>query len=468
MAYAYQIIDKYRAEVKTTAPLHVGSADREENEVLLHPVTDDPFLQASSIAGVLRTISETVNGADATKELFGSSYQKGDDTDRGSRVIISDGVMKLDTVKMEYRPRVKIDPRSGTVSSSKTGGSENDVGHKFGMELIGTGAEIEFFIYLFSTAEKSCKADLEKILAMLRTGGVQIGGQKTNGSGFLKLTSLKYHRFDMTTVEGRRDWAREELMDTSFDKTGTIPKYEEKIKKLPNPGSSKTAYVVRLTGKTEGALLVKGIAAEGVGKDAPDAENMKNAAGKYIVPGSSLKGAVRSRMTYIAEYLQKKGIIEEIFGRTASTGDPGTSGSLIFKDIVLTDGTKTIRQHRIHLDKFTGGVMHGGLFSEKTVSGDINAEIIVKDGTYSDAATGLLLLALRDLAVGMINIGSGYNVGRGFITADKVSISAMQDGAETKEAVISFAGSGDEGRDNIKDQDQVINCCLQALDKWRD
>ena len=112
--------------------------------------------------------------------------------------------------------------------------------------------------------------------------------------------------------------------------------------------------------------------------------------------------------------------------------------------------------------------MHGGLFSEKTVSGDINAEILVKDGTYSDAATGLLLLALRDLAVGMINIGSGYNVGRGFITADKVSISAMQDGAETKEAVISFAGSGDEGRDNIKDQDQVINCCLQALDKWRD
>ena len=101
MAYAYQIIDKYRAEVKTTAPLHVGSADREENEVLLHPVTDDPFLQASSIAGVLRTISETVNGADATKELFGSSYQKGDDTDRGSRVIISDGVRKLETVKME-------------------------------------------------------------------------------------------------------------------------------------------------------------------------------------------------------------------------------------------------------------------------------------------------------------------------------------------------------------------------------
>lgn len=467
MAYAYQIIDKYRVEVKTTAPLHVGSTDREENEVLLHPVTDEPFLQASSIAGVLRTISEMVNGTKETSALFGSSYQNDDETDRGSRVIISDGKMKPATVKMEYRPRVKIDPFSGTVSSSKTGGSENDVGHKFGMELIGTGAEIVFFLYLFRLEQEPCKEDLEKVLAVLKTGQVQFGGQKTNGGGFLEIKSLKYHRFDMKTGAGRRDWANEELMDISTDNTGSIPKYVDVSEDLPNLSSERTAYIVRLTGKTEGALLVRGIAAEGVGKDAPDAENMKNAAGKYIVPGSSLKGTIRSRMTYIAKYLNKSGIIEKIFGRTGSTGDTGTSGSLVFKDIVLNDETKNLQQYRIHVDKFTGGVMHGGLFSEKTVGGDISAEILVRNGTCSDAAAGLLLLALRDLAVGMINIGSGYNVGRGFITADKVSISALQDGAKTKEAVISFADLRNEGGDKIEDLDHVINSCLQALDEWR-
>ena len=39
---------------------------------------------------------------------------------------------------------------------------------------------------------------------------------------------------------------------------------------------------------------MKGNAADGVGKDTPDAVNMQDSAGRYIVPGSAIKGTIRN------------------------------------------------------------------------------------------------------------------------------------------------------------------------------
>ena len=464
MARTYHLIEKYRVEVETTAPLHIGSGTREDGEVLLHPVTEIPFIQSSSIAGVFRSISEILNGKKETEDLFGAPNQTGDTIDNGSRVIISDGEMDISTVKMEYRPRVAIDSYSGAVSSSKVAGSGNEVGHHYGIELIGTGAKIIFFLYLFHQKEDQLKNNLERILASLKTGYAQIGGQKTNGSGFLKLTSLKHYKFDMKQENDRIAWAEESSMDDDHVKSGPRLDYTEISDDLSISSSAGTVYAFKITGKTEGALLVKGLAVDGVGKEAPDAENMKNAAGEYIVPGSSLKGALKSRMTYIAEYIDKQEIIKSVFGRKGSAGDPGTSGNLIFKDIVITEHVGTVVQHRIHIDKFTGGVKHGELFSEKAVSGDITAEITVEDCSCPHAAAGLLILALRDLAVGMINLGSGYNIGRGFITVDKVTISAT-DGRQ--DAVITFPEPEKHQSGRINDPNGLIGECLSELDKWR-
>ena len=464
MARAYHLIEKYRVEVVTTTPLHIGSGAGEDNEVLLHPVTEAPFMQSSSIAGVLRSISENLNGKKETDNLFGAPNNTEDMDEKGSRVIISDGEMNTSTVKMEYRPRVGIDPYSGTVSSSRLAGSGNEAGHKFGMELIGSGVEIVFYLYLFHEKGDLYKDCLEKVLASLKTGRVQFGGQKTNGSGFLRLSSLKHSQFDMKDPNGRTAWAEENRMDNASGKKGHISQYSEISNKLSAVEASGTAYVITLSGKTESSLMVSGLAADGVGKEAPDAENMKNAAGQYIVPGSALKGALKNRMIYIADFLNKKEIIENVFGRKGSVGDPGSSGNIVFKDIVLDKEVGTLLQHRIHIDKFTGGVKHGGLFSEKVVSGDIAAEIDIMNCSCSDEAAGLLILALRDLAAGMVNLGGGYNIGRGFITVDYVTI-CSRDGS--RKAVIFFPDPDSKNRGRIDDPKGLIGKCLGALDKWR-
>ena len=109
-------------------------------------------------------------------------------------------------------------------------------------------------------------------------------------------------------------------------------------------------------------------------------------------------------------------------------------------------------QHRIHIDKFTGGVMHGSLFAEKNVHGDLTMKITIQEFEHADAAAGLLLLALRDLAAGLMNLGSGYSVGKGFIHVIGIEI------RRGEEAVfIDWEDREMEGAEHI------IHNCLQKL-----
>ena len=470
MSRAYQIVEKYRIEAKTTAPLHVGTGGGEDNDVLVHPVTDTPFIQASSIAGVLRTISEELNGMKGTEELFGRPNQEGDPLERGSAVRISDAEMKISSVKMEYRPRVRIDPFSGTAGSGDIAGSGNTGGHKFNVEFVGSGARFVFYLYLFYNPEDHNKDRLENVLRALKSGYAQFGGQKTNGAGFISIDSIKYCCFDLTKAEGRKKWAKEAFMDDDSQEKDA-PTYDDELddRQTMTRGLS---YVIEVRGKTEGALLVKGNAADGVGKDTPDAVNMQDSAGRYIVPGSAIKGTIRNRMTYISKYLNKEGIIPKIFGKSGNEFEEGTAGGLIFKDMVMGANIKRKRQYRIHIDKFTGGVMQGGLFSEEPLSGDISIKILVGFGgnkELADAAAGLLILALRDLGAGMFNIGSGYSIGRGFIDIEKVKIRTVTDQTNkgrSEEIDFRKKDGGKEEDHSGSSKDSIVRKCLLALSQW--
>ena len=154
-----------------------------------------------------------------------------------------------------------------------------------------------FYLYLFHEKGDLYKDCLERVLASLKTGRVQFGGQKTNGSGFLRLSSLKYSQFDMKDPNGRTAWAEENRMDNASGKKGHISQYSEISNKLSAVEASGTAYVITLSGKTEGSLMVSGLAADGVGKEAPDAENMKNAAGQCY-----------AKAHYLAAELEKAGL----------------------------------------------------------------------------------------------------------------------------------------------------------------
>ena len=448
MAFHYQYVDKYVVSARCSSPLHIGSAMGGKEEVLLHPVDREPFIQSSGIAGVLRNVSAKISRED-TERLFGASHfeENTNANDFAGRVKVSDGRFKMDTVKMELRPRVAIDSRTGSVCAKEKEGSGVSAGQKFETEYIGAGAEFSFDVYLYRMEDTGDREMLEQIFGELKAEHIQIGGQKTNGSGYIQLKEILFKEFDMTDPDSRKEWAEEDELPAAA--------YQSIAGRLCTGNRFGAAYTFTVTARTEGNLLVKGISADAFGKDAPDSVNMRNAGGDFIIPGSSLKGSLRNRMTFIAGNLGKSSLLKEIFGYTGKGRNSGASGRISVKDTVVgnqKDNEAADLQHRIHIDKFTGGVIHGSLFAEKNVHGSLTMEISIQESEHADAAAGLLLLALRDLAAGLMNLGSGYSVGKGYIHVIEIEI---RRGEET--VLINWE------KQEMKGSEQIIHDCLQKL-----
>ena len=457
----YETIIKYRVNAVCLSPLHIGNAEGDGTEVLIHPADQRPFIQASSIAGVLRDYYSRYFDPDRTEQLFGG--RKSDEfstlSDYSGRIRISDGIF-TSAAEIETRPRVAINRDWGSSSSSRVKGSERKSGHKFEMECIGAGAEFSFDIYLY---DASFESDLEKVLSALNASALQFGGQKSNGCGYIRIESLLKMRFSMKDRSDAvhdagngsfYDWLNEsELPDT---------RYASILNKLER-NEDGIAYRITLHGRTEEGILIKSIYVKDETKDAPDADNIRNAKGEYIIPGSSIKGALRSQMEKIAAYRGQEKLIDTCFGSVKNDENAGNPGLLRFADAVIGDreaNEYAAVQRRIHIDKLTGGVMHSALFSEKSAFGDIDLQIQVRDGDGATAAAGLTLLALRDLSAGMINLGSGYSIGKGFIKQPVIEVCRVSDGAKAK-IILETKDAGGQG--SITDPGEIVAECLKGI-----
>lgn len=415
----YNYIIKYQAKVRLIGPLHIGGTLEGTESILIHPVTMRPFVQASSIAGVFHAYFAQNWKEPLVKELFGSSIEE-----NTSRVRFTDGEFE-EEVSIELRPHIMIDRQTGTVASSKNSGQ------KFNMEYVGIGSEFTFCCYLFlekNYSTNQIKA-FETIFSAMKQEELIFGGKKSSGAGRTKLIDLQKKEFNCLDKKDLEYWL-----------AGNSGKpYISYLEKLPEVRSKRLAYHVKVTGKTEGAIQIKGIAVSSFGDDVPNSENIKNAKKDYIIPGSSLKGVFRNQMEKIADYLQKPQIIQAAFGIAEDEeNQEGRKGNLFFTDTIIGDkksNDQMPNRHRIHIDKFTGGVFQKGLFSEKNAAGNLNILIEVENSIASDEVLALLVLALRDLAIQTINVGNGYANGKGFIKDVCIDIQSW----ENKRAVISFA-----------------------------
>lgn len=468
MKAQYNQVEKYIITAKCETQLHIGSAVGDKSEVLTHPVENVPFIQATSLAGVFRDYYQHTYKESHTEKIFGRSKKNQQEDQQeeltGSKIRFSDGAF-LDPEKlvMELRPRVKINAETGTVAAEKVSGTDQQSGQKFEIEYVAAGAEFRFTVYLYENDEEDDK-NFKKCLAEIQQSNLQFGGQKSNGCGYLSIEEVLYKKFDLTKEEDRNKWFQEDCLEykdiLEDNEYKDILKGDE-YKAIQAKISKNFSYDIKITAKTDGELLVKGIAVTDLSDNAPDAMNIQNGAGEYIIPASSLKGAIRNRMEMIVAYkgIEKK-IIDSIFGKAPNLrkDEEGTKGIISFHDTVIgkqEDNDNAANRIRIQIDKFTGGVMNTGLFNQKYASGNLTMDIrISKDekNPYANIACGLLVLALRDMANGQVTVGSGYSIGKGFIDIKEIQIT-NEDG---KTCTISFVNKKIEGED-------ILNTCFNAL-----
>ncbi len=435
----YDKVIQYAVKAECREPLHIGGGQEDRTGILVHPVLERPFVQATGLAGAFREFFSYDEGLQ--KELFGTQEQ---DAGSGSRVRFSDGFFEEAAVYAELRPRVRIDRKTGTCQAAQIKGGSISSGQKFEMEYVAAGSVFWFDIYLYEK-ERGYQNEIEMALSALQSGSIQIGGQKSNGCGYISLQSVKKSEYDMRSKEDRRMWT-----DETKEGVEIQPRLVEEAVRT----DGRTHFI--LTGKTKGSILVKALCVKEYGKDAPDAENMRNHKQEYIVPASAVKGVIRSQMEKICAYKGIGGeVIDMVFGKQDMEGQKGIPGCVRFYDCVIggiEENDRMPSQKRIHIDKFTGGVMYSGLFSEKAACGTMKLEVdVTEDGDAR--AKGLLLLALRDLAVGIMPLGGGSSIGRGYIDG---KVLTMREGAR-QVAEIDFTGN------KITDNEAVIDGCLSAL-----
>lgn len=411
----YNRIVAYQITARCEEPLHIGSNHDRKGGVLIHPVKNIPFIQAAGIAGAFR---DFLSGSeDLQKKLFGTQAgdrDRGDDVaswDTGSRVRISDAFFIGNAVGVELRPRVKINPETGTGQRSRIKGAENWSGQKFEMESVSARAEFSFTLYLYEM-EHEYEQVIEYILAALHAGMLQLGGQKSNGCGYVTLKTVTKTDYDMTRQEDRKLW-------TTESKKGQI--ITEELKKQSTRQDTRIHF--ELSGEVKDELLIKAIAAREPAdvQKAASTEHIRTYDGKLLIPATSIKGVIRSQMEKIAKYKKlPTDFIETVFGKNAAGKEKGHLGCIHFFDVILEGAERKDPHKRIHIDKFTGGVFYSGLFQEKTVYGTL--KIRVDLDREDKQAAGILLMALRDMGIGILPLGSGSSIGRGYISGTELII----------------------------------------------
>lgn len=443
----YDRVYQYRIRAVCKTPLHIGSADGSKDGILVHPVDHKPFIQASGLAGAFRKYyTEIFGDPKLTEETFGGGGEK----KTISAIRFTDAA--FEKVEIELRPRLKIDGVTGTGSSKGTRGNSIKSGQKFEEACVAAGAIFSFRVHFFAKEERLDKK-FQEFLGKTLKNPIYLGGQKTNGCGKIEFQEIRRKEFLLKKEDDLQAWMEEEsLPDDQFA--------DIKDKLAVSETSPSYAYEVTVWCRSEGELLVKGIAGD-LSEDGSISTNIQNAAGKFIIPGSSWKGVLRSRVEAIARYLQAEQCAEEMFGtkneKKGSKKKAGSSGKVYVEDTSVErnngESCQTPVRTRIAIDKFTGGVRYGAMIQERLVFGELSLPIRISENPGADSQCGLLLLALRDLALGMVSIGSGSSVGRGFVKVEELCIKDKNQ----NQAVIR------PEKNEIEDEKQIIKQCLAAL-----
>ena len=367
---------RYFVETICLSPLRTGSTQR-DSQTFLKNADDVPFMQGASLAGAFRDWEDDCI-------LFGSPSQK-------SELIISDLVFEQAAPVM--RPRVRINGKTGT--AALTG--------KFDVAALPTDTMGKFQIIWTGNAElEDIAPRIEKYLSALNSGDIILGALKSNGFGRVAFTA-KRRCYDMTNPSDLEAW----LLDDEVTDAQAI-----------SLAPLDSRYIRFQVQAKMPELLVKSASGDrsiGGSTFTPFQEN-----GAYLVPSSALKGSIRSHMARICTALSRDPHeLDRLFGCADQKGANGIAGILRFSDGTM-ENPKIQTMSRIRINRLTGGVAQKNLLTSDSVHSTLGFEIRIP--ADHPAGCALLLYALRDLGLGLYELGSGTTVGYGRASWLKITI----------------------------------------------
>lgn len=417
-----------QCKLKTQSPMRIGSGanDGLTDILILKDKQGRPFIPGTSLAGVLRSEIAAIYGEAAADKLFGSI--DGCDANQ-SMLNVSDAVLFSEGIVV--RDGVAIDELTGVA----------ETGAKFDFEALERGAVgnvlLELTVrecdkdkqpsicYQHNTysVKGDCYGELAATIADLLTGGISIGSLTTKGYGKIAgAEAVAVYDFDFAQAKSAEQWlayiSDEKLPQAAYTGKAEAAKAEKN-------------FYLEVDCALRGALLVRNfdvddvkVGSEGVKLSAVQLKSGED----YVIPGTSWKGVLRSRAFKILLALTGNDLqaaqrrLQEIFG--FANDDDKQSGKrsrlLVEETYISSDKLYAMRQTRNRIDRFTGSTIEGALFCEEPVwqqkrdEKTITLKACLKN-CNNKAEAGLMLLLLKDLWLGNMNIGSGKGIGRGVL-----------------------------------------------------
>jgi len=441
------------------SPIHVGGMNGSPEVDLALAMNGEGqyYIPGTSFAGALRSWMQ-ISGNGNVNNLWGCSEENG----RGghaSFVIVEDAPIQGAVV--EVRDGVGIDRCWGTAAEQM----------KYDRAILPKGSKIPLDITLEIASKEDDsakdKALFAHLIKALENGKIHLGAAKTRGLGRVKLHYTSVREYNLCSHKGMLELLRGDAVKITVDSLLTSNQTP-----CQNP-----RLIFEIHWEPQGSIMVKS-EGDGIAVDILPLVSAVDNSLTFVLPGSSIKGALRTQaerivrtvfplLTAEEQELNKRFIeqlevplVRDLFGATAKTEKKtqlGKIGSLFVDDCyanlpisptawrnieaatneqnlreALNNANLQNTQQAFHvaIDRWTGGAADGFLYSNLEPMGVTWQPIrltlaLNRLKEHQLAGISLLLLVLRDLADGRIPLGYGTNRGMGSIKVKSVVINGL-------------------------------------------
>lgn len=405
-----QVIAKIlvQGKLKLESPLIIG--DGKNGDFVDIMIQKDhegkPFIPATSLVGVLRSYFRDNAMVDyRTFEPFWGA-EKARESAQQSALAVSDLKTFMDTF-IRVRDGVKIDSRLGIAEE----------GCKYEYEIVEPGPSFDLFMEITIRKEHNLEDFFRatKFLGeALEKGKISFGAMTSKGFGKCRLEQAQYCYLDFTKQDMVYQWLSGERTFLPFKELSVDNPIQERDH----------GFSIEALFKIKSSLIVRSYPGSA---EAPDAVHITSR-DQHILPGTSVKGAIRNRALRILNTIGLPGqeVLKELFGWVDTEGvrQSKIKSRVYVEETTISKATQEL-QRRIKIDRFTGGAIKSALFDSAPLwtSGDEVVQInfgIKKHFLPWEA--GLLLLILKDLWTSDLALGGEKAIGRGVLQGVEATI----------------------------------------------
>lgn len=453
-----------KGRLTLVSPLVMGKGAGEWVDKAIIRLPDGrPFIPASAFTGSLKSTMELLglyekNDQEKWEWLWGSDKKHREDIYQ-SHLLVHDLIpTSVDSNQSTYRDGIKINELSGIV----------DEGAKYDYEILEPGVSFPLTMEITIRERFKGKVNFKSLasdfIATIKHDAFRVGAFTAQGFGRFDVkfendeSSLEAFLFDFTDGNSKRKLHEDawfEYLETSICNADVaLPIVPNDLPQIKFP-----AFQINAIFRLKSALM---IGASGREKSKADKASIQSN-GQYVIPGKSIRGAIRHRARRILKIWEEQGIqirnvdgqdlTSELFGFVKQDGTNKSNASRglirVEETTIAKDDVKPMLQNRIRIDRFTGGVIDGALFNSEPVwtsdkedlhlTFTIDSFKKVQDDATQKIYKKLLLMLLKDLWTGDLAIGGEKNIGRGVLQGKAASI------IHNNQEVASFTWA-DEGK----------------------